>query len=127
MQIFKNKEFNTGVEYRDPKNKKPIDGSVIIPDDSAEALAILAGHDFEIKGNGVEVKTDKRPEIVVKETEEKKLKDKRTREEKKVLKLRTKLAGKKLKDLDASDIKDIVAILAVKFDLLEEEPEEVQP
>lgn len=45
MQIFKDNQFVTGIEYRD-KSGEPRDGSIIIPDDSKEAVSIMDGWAF---------------------------------------------------------------------------------
>jgi hypothetical protein len=69
MQIFNDKTFITGTVYLDDE-KQPRDGSIVIDDSSPEAEAILAGFDFEFKDGGVEIKQEKREEIVEKETKE---------------------------------------------------------
>jgi hypothetical protein len=121
MQIFQNKEFVTGIEYRDPDTNEPRDGSIIIPDDSPEAIAILEGHDFDIHKGKIVIKAVKVPEVQQAEETAK-------REAEKISTLRTKLAGKKVSELTLPELRDIVLVVATKTGVLPEGEEvKVEP
>lgn len=120
MQIFENKEYVTGIEYRDPETNEPREGSIIIPDDSPEAVAILSGHDFDINKGKIVIKEVKIPQVAEAEEVAK-------REAAKIETLRTSLKGKKLKELTLPDLREIVLVIATKTGVLEEEKVEPLP
>lgn len=119
MQIFKDKTFITGIEYRDAEGN-PRDGSVIIPEDSEEAQAILEGRAFEIEDGKVRVLEEKRPEKVKEENEkqerdraaEKEARKRERTEAKKAATLAAIIAKRKAKEnLTAKELQDAVDIL----------------
>jgi hypothetical protein len=115
MQIFKDKNFTTGIEYRD-KQKKPVDGSIIISDTSPEAEKILAGHSFEIVNGSLVVHDEKRPEIAEKEAKAAVI----AAHTAKVEALKVELGSKAIKDITLDDLKKIVVLLAIDAGILKD-------
>lgn len=108
MQIFRNKTWVTGIEYRDAEGK-PREDSIIIPDDSEEAKKIAEGFDFRINENGIEILQEKKEEA---KREEKKQLREQKRAEKRAATLAAIIAKRKVKEnLTAKELQDAVDIL----------------
>lgn len=109
MQIFRNRTYVTGIEYRDAEGQ-PRDNSIIIPDDSAEAQKIIEGFEFAINDDDsiriLQVKKPEAEEAIKKKNREEK------RAEKRAAVLAEIIAKRKAKQtLTAKELQDAVDIL----------------
>jgi hypothetical protein len=113
MQIFNEKEYILGAEYRD-KDGKPENGSVIIKDDGPKARKILAGHRFAIVNGDVVVYDEKRPEVIEADRKERR----ERRRAAKIEALKVELGSKTLADMTLDDLKKIAALFATDLGII---------